>query len=213
MKVSISRVHFPVTSLGPGTRVGIWFQGCSIGCPGCISQDTWEATENHQISVDTLVQQCRTWAPRFNGITISGGEPFQQAAALEVMLEKLDRLRTTAHDFDILVYSGFRIGFLKRKYLRVISLCDALIPEPYKLNAETKNAWRGSSNQPIIAISERGRQIYCSDKLDELKSKMQAVTSGGETFMIGVPPRRALNNLEEKLASSGIKPAVVSWRA
>ncbi|HAU1321526.1 TPA: radical SAM protein, partial [Legionella pneumophila] len=41
MMIYISRVHFPVTTLGPGHRIGIWFQGCSIRCPGCISTDTW----------------------------------------------------------------------------------------------------------------------------------------------------------------------------
>ena len=39
--ISLSRLHFPVTTLGPGRRIGIWFQGCSIRCPGCISADTW----------------------------------------------------------------------------------------------------------------------------------------------------------------------------
>ncbi|MCT5046402.1 radical SAM protein, partial [Pseudomonas aeruginosa] len=27
--------------MGTGRRLGIWFQGCSIRCPGCISADTW----------------------------------------------------------------------------------------------------------------------------------------------------------------------------
>ncbi|WP_461325238.1 4Fe-4S cluster-binding domain-containing protein [Bradyrhizobium diazoefficiens] len=41
IRISVSRIHFPVTTLGPGRRLGIWFQGCSIRCPGCISMDTW----------------------------------------------------------------------------------------------------------------------------------------------------------------------------
>ena len=41
MNISLSRVHFPVTTLGPGQRLGLWFQGCSIRCAGCISADTW----------------------------------------------------------------------------------------------------------------------------------------------------------------------------
>ena len=39
--IAISRIHYPVTTLGPGKRIGIWMQGCSIRCPGCISADTW----------------------------------------------------------------------------------------------------------------------------------------------------------------------------
>ncbi len=43
MNILLNKAHFPVTVLGPGRRIGIWLQGCSIGCAGCISQDTWEA--------------------------------------------------------------------------------------------------------------------------------------------------------------------------
>lgn len=42
MRMILSRLHFPVTTLGPGRRIGVWFQGCSIRCAGCISRDTWE---------------------------------------------------------------------------------------------------------------------------------------------------------------------------
>lgn len=41
MMLYLSRIHFPVTTLGPGNRIGIWFQGCSIQCQGCVSVDTW----------------------------------------------------------------------------------------------------------------------------------------------------------------------------
>ena len=39
--VGVSRLHFPVTTLGPGRRAAIWLQGCSIHCRGCVSRDTW----------------------------------------------------------------------------------------------------------------------------------------------------------------------------
>ena len=37
----ISRLAHPVTNLGHGVRAGIWTQGCTIGCPGCMARDTW----------------------------------------------------------------------------------------------------------------------------------------------------------------------------
>ena len=33
----IDRIHYPVYTLGPGKRIGIWFSGCSKKCYGCIS--------------------------------------------------------------------------------------------------------------------------------------------------------------------------------
>ena len=41
MALVVNRVHFPVTALGPGRRLGVWVQGCSIGCAGCLAHDTW----------------------------------------------------------------------------------------------------------------------------------------------------------------------------
>src|SRR3546814_9784731 len=47
MRIAVSRLHFPVTALGPGRRIGLWLQGCSIRCPGCISVDTWAHDAGH----------------------------------------------------------------------------------------------------------------------------------------------------------------------
>src|SRR5688572_31286206 len=102
MTISLSRVHFPITTLGFGRRIGVWFQGCSIQCPGCVSHDTW-AFGRGQTTVDLV---CDTLAANLNqadGVTISGGEPFDQPAALEALLRWL-RGRFAG---DVLVFSGY----------------------------------------------------------------------------------------------------------
>ena len=57
MLIAINKAHYPVTVLGPGQRIGIWFQGCRIHCPGCVSQDTWAADPGkrmplHELKID-----------------------------------------------------------------------------------------------------------------------------------------------------------------
>ncbi len=80
--LSLSRIHFPVTALGPGKRIGIWFQGCSLRCPGCISTDTWaRVTEN--ATVAAVLAASASFGETVEGVTISGGEPSEQPAALE----------------------------------------------------------------------------------------------------------------------------------
>ena len=86
--VGISRVHFPITALGPGRRIGIWFQGCSIRCSGCMSRDTWELAAS-RMPVAALLAQIGPWLPQADGVTISGGEPFDQPLALEVLVRGL----------------------------------------------------------------------------------------------------------------------------
>ena len=88
--IALSRIHFPVTTLGPGRRIGIWFQGCSIRCPGCISMDTW-APGRGITTIDEVVSAIAQWIPTADGITISGGEPFDQPVALIELLERCVR--------------------------------------------------------------------------------------------------------------------------
>src|SRR5215213_9495247 len=110
--IALSRLHFPVTTLGPGRRLGIWLQGCSIRCPGCISVDTWSPTQG-QTTTEAIVEALLPWLPETEGITVSGGEPFDQPQALAVLLKELRRLSPV----DILVYSGYPFDALS-KWLR-----------------------------------------------------------------------------------------------
>ena len=122
--IGISRVHFPVTALGPGQRLGIWFQGCSIRCPGCISADTW-ADSKRPTTVGEVLASLLPKLKEIDGFTISGGEPFDQPEALESLLRGL-RSSTSA---DILVFSGHkledlgdRLAAVLRHYERALDL-------------------------------------------------------------------------------------------
>jgi anaerobic ribonucleoside-triphosphate reductase activating protein len=84
-EIAISRIHFPVTRLGPGRRVGIWVQGCSIRCPGCISVDTWVRGRG-RADVSEVLEAIAPWMSTAEGFTISGGEPFDQPDALASLL-------------------------------------------------------------------------------------------------------------------------------
>lgn len=101
MNLFLSRVHFPITSLGYGRRIGVWLQGCSIRCPGCVSADTW-ATGRGETTLKSLMALLAPWFASADGITVTGGEPFEQPSALEALLSA-----AREHlNGDILVYSG-----------------------------------------------------------------------------------------------------------
>ena len=81
MSINLNRLHFPVTTLGYGQRVAIWMQGCSLHCPGCVSRDTWEHGQG-QLEFTALTTTLESWLPQADGLTVSGGEPFEQPLAL-----------------------------------------------------------------------------------------------------------------------------------
>ena len=121
--VGINRLHWPVTVLGPGRRVGIWFQGCSIGCPGCVSRDTWAAPDpGDQVSVGDLVDRIDALTDDgvsglIDGVTVTGGEPFEQPEALEELLPALREWLDSrdAVSADLLVYTGFEEAEARRR--------------------------------------------------------------------------------------------------
>lgn len=133
----LAKAHYPVTTLGPGTRAGIWTQGCTLHCNGCLSRDTWDADPRKAVPVETVLGWLKSLPGRVDGVTISGGEPFQQPAALAALLRGVRAWRD-GHDhetiaLDILVYSGYVYSRLSRtaETREILDMCDAVIAGPY----------------------------------------------------------------------------------
>lgn len=214
MKIAVNKAHFPVTVLGPGRRIGLWLQGCSIRCKGCVSQDTWERDPGREMSVARLLTWCRqVAADGFDGVTISGGEPFDQPAALAALLDALDHWRQSAGlDFDILCYSGYPLATLEKRHPRLLARLDALIPEPYVDALPLGRLWRGSANQTLVPLSERGRQRYAA-YLDAPEDKrIQAGVENGRVWCVGIPGRGDMAALEALCRERGVEFGEVSWR-
>lgn len=217
MKIAINKAHFPVTVLGPGRRIGLWLQGCSIGCKGCVSQDTWARDPGREMTVARLLTWCRqTTGGVFDGVTISGGEPFDQPQALAVLLDALRDWRAAENaDFDILCYSGYPLARLQKKHAKLLGKLDALIPEPYLDQQPLTHLWRGSANQPLVLLSDRGRRRladYVDAGADSAGKRIQAMVDGERVWYVGIPARGDMAALEAACTERGVAFAQVSWR-
>ncbi|MEX9841680.1 4Fe-4S single cluster domain-containing protein [Providencia rettgeri] len=193
VNVNISRVHFPITALGPGKRIGIWFQGCSLRCKGCLSPDTWQVKDN-SITVKQLLDQITEWLPFADGITISGGEPFEQPEALSALVKGIKQLT----DADILVYSGYQWEHIEERVLQMAPNIDALISEPFIVDLPQTQMLKGSDNQQLHMLTPLGkvrfmayqRSITPEDKVLDL-----AFDETGRLFLAGVPERNDMLRL------------------
>src|SRR4051812_8784074 len=127
MALRLSRLHYPVTTLGPGRRAGIWFQGCTIRCPGCIAVDTWPDRPERAVPVvEVLDWLANLPAAEVDGVTISGGEPTEQPAALVELLGCIDRWRQAmAGDRDVLIFTGREPGWLDEPESAMLAGADA----------------------------------------------------------------------------------------
>jgi anaerobic ribonucleoside-triphosphate reductase activating protein len=216
VKIGVNKAHYPVTVLGPGRRIGIWLQGCSIRCPGCVSQDTWAQDAGRTMTVAALLAWCRRVAAAgLDGVTISGGEPFEQPAALLALLRDLHRWRREAgSEFDILCYSGQPLTTLRKKHGALLALLDALIPEPYVDGLPLAHVWRGSANQPLLPLTPLGEARYAAHLEAPAADgkRMQVAVEGGRLWLIGIPHRGDMPALEALCRSRGLTLRDVSWR-
>jgi anaerobic ribonucleoside-triphosphate reductase activating protein len=85
---------------GPGWRAAVWVQGCTIRCPGCFNPDTHPHVARQLWDPDRLADALVR--EDVEGVSILGGEPFEQAAACA-------RLATApaGRQASVVTYSGY----------------------------------------------------------------------------------------------------------
>lgn len=196
VSININRLHFPVTTLGYGQRVAIWMQGCSLHCPGCISRDTW-AHGQGQLDFSALTTTLEHWLPQADGLTVSGGEPFEQPVALLRLL----RWWRQHHVGDILIFSGYSWEHLSRQHAEMLELIDALISDPYQAEAGQTLALRGSDNQRLHLLTSLASQRY---QVLPHRRALDVCWDGDRLWMAGIPHPGDMASLQEGLQQQGL---------
>lgn len=194
----VARLLYPVKVLGPGRRIGIWFDGCTHFCNGCSNPELWEIQDKYRVSIENIVKLIETITEKHkvDGFTITGGDPFEQADELEKLIEYLSKIST-----DIIVYSGYDYVFLKEKYPSILEKIAVLIDGIY-IKEKNKNCFmRGSSNQNIIVLNSDYKCMY-DEYLINGENEIQNFTSSDGVISVGIHRsgyEDELNNLMNKM--------------
>lgn len=149
-KIYLFRLYHRSTVDGPGRRSVVQFAGCSIRCPGCYVPETHERTNGKPTSIEEIVAEIDKRSGEHDGVTILGGEPFDQVDGLEKLVIKLKE-----RNYHLTIYTGYKLeDLLNRKSItveRILANTDLLIDGAF-LREFAKNAgeYRGSSNQRLI---------------------------------------------------------------
>lgn len=154
-----SHLAYPVTALGPGRRVAIWVAGCSLRCQGCITPELQLQDSGQLIDSERLLQRLlRFPADDIQGLSLTGGEPFEQAAALGAILQVL---RSQRPHWDYLAFSGYPLNHLRKQTdsQRLLAQLDLLIAGPYQPQRPGQHPLQASENQTLHALTERGEQL------------------------------------------------------
>ena len=87
---------------GPGCRAVIWVTGCLRRCPGCMKPEFLPFDIGKLVTICEMVERISA-IDGLDGVTYSGGEPFEQSAPLAKLSR---RLKQTG--LSIAAYSGYR---------------------------------------------------------------------------------------------------------
>lgn len=196
----LSRIHFPVTTLGPGRRIAIWFQGCSIRCPGCASVDTWDESAG-ATEISEVLGILALHAEEADGLTISGGEPFDQPDALAIVLSHWRSLSRRS----ALLFTGYEMQDVRGWFTAHPGLVDALIVGPFDARAPQILALRGSDNQRLHVLTASGGEFAAYNRpVDARDRRLDVAFDGdGRAWFAGIPARGDMGRLRRVLAAAG----------
>lgn len=144
---------------GVGLRKVFFSQGCSHACKNCFNPSTWSFEGGEMVDIDELVKQVND-EYFLDGVTFSGGDPFQQADKFTIFAKKLKEFH-----INIWCYTGYtweellELSKTNNDVADLINCCDVIVDGPFVQEKHDPNLlFRGSSNQRIIDVVQSIKQ-------------------------------------------------------
>ncbi|OAT81790.1 anaerobic ribonucleoside-triphosphate reductase activating protein [Desulfotomaculum copahuensis] len=163
MKLRVAGIIKESVVDGPGLRLVVFVQGCPHHCAGCHNAHTWDPAGGVETTVAEIMVMVRA-NPLLKGVTLSGGEPFGQAAALAALAGRVRGLGK-----DVITYTGYTWEDLwsrageDRGIRELLVSSDYLVDGPFQQERRNPDLpFRGSDNQRIIDVAasmDAGRVI------------------------------------------------------
>lgn len=140
---------------GPGIRYSVFVQGCSHGCPGCHNPESHSPKGGELRSIESVLGGIRS-NKLIAGVTLSGGEPFEQPHACAVLAQQLK-----TDGYNIWTFTGYLYeDLMKMSQANPDIAClldniDVLVDGPFVEELKSLELdWRGSSNQRVIDLAK-----------------------------------------------------------
>jgi anaerobic ribonucleoside-triphosphate reductase activating protein len=152
--------------------------------------------------IEELAEQIIS-TPDIEGITISGGEPFLQAAPLSQLIDLIHQHR----DFGVIIYSGYQLETLQHMgkegddgINRLLEKTDLLIDGSYIDELNDGLSLRGSSNQRVIPLSSRYVSVIES-YYGLPKREVEVMLEKESMMIVGIPGENAMKQWKDRFNS------------
>ena len=144
---------------GPGFRTAIFVQGCPYHCEGCHNPDSQPFEGGTVWTLDDVEKKFAN-NPLLSGITLSGGEPAEQAAPCAELAR-----RAHQKGLNVWTYTGSTLEKLNERakddpaLRQLLDETDVLVDGPFILAQRSLELdFCGSKNQRLIDMNESRRQ-------------------------------------------------------
>lgn len=144
---------------GPGFRTAIFVQGCPYHCEGCHNPDSQPFEGGTVWTLDDVEKKFSN-NPLLSGITLSGGEPAEQAAPCAELAR-----RAHQKGLNVWTYTGSTLDKLMERakddaaLKQLLDETDVLVDGPFILAQRSLELdFCGSKNQRLIDMNETRRQ-------------------------------------------------------
>lgn len=153
MQLRIAQTVPDTEAEGPGKRFALWVQGCTLRCPGCCNPEMFAPDKGGQWVDPAALAKTILGTPGLEGISVLGGEPFQQPEALAELCALV-----RAGGLTVMIYSGYTLEELRAQNTSapLLASTDLLVDGRYdQTRPEKSRRWIGSSNQVMHFLSPR----------------------------------------------------------
>lgn len=184
--INIADIIFISEVNGPGRRSVIWLQGCGKTCVNCCNPSFRPSAGGRLYTPGELVRHIAGHTRQFadiEGITFSGGEPFDQAPALLNAAELFRR-----HGLTLMAYSGYTISELQinnPSSAALLGTLDILVDGEYVESLACSRLWRSSFNQTVHFLTPRYR--HYADRTEQPVRECEMILDNDRLVVTGFP--------------------------
>ena len=125
--VRLAGISYESLVNGPGIRRVFFSQGCIHNCKGCFNPDTHDFNAGEEKDMDELIKGVKE-NPILDGVTFSGGDPFERAEEFSYMAKELKK-----SDINIWCFTGYTFEYIME-------------------NIDERNGWRELINNIDVLI-------------------------------------------------------------
>jgi anaerobic ribonucleoside-triphosphate reductase activating protein len=153
------------------------------------------------VPIKHLLDRISLLAVGADGLTVSGGEPFDQPDVLAAVLQSWRAFS----DRSALVFTGREFREISAWLSAHPGLVDAMITGPFRSDLPQTVALRGSDNQRLQVLSERGAEFLEFERPVRQEDRRLDVMfdERGDAWLAGIPARGDVGRLRRALTAAG----------